>query len=153
MSRRGVLTAAGAVGAAVAASPLLGGTAAAAPAVGGQKAVTPVNTPAVNGLHLQFGADASAEVIVSWHTLQPVREARVLLGNAGGQYSRTYAAETVSYTDAKSGQVVYAHHARLTGLRPGGLTTITVTYYDVVGPQGELKPFESFTLQRRRTDG
>ena len=28
----------------------------------------------------------------------------------------------------------------------GGLTTIKVTYYDVVGPNGQLAPFETFTL-------
>jgi hypothetical protein len=39
------------------------------------------------------------------------------------------------------------------GDRPGGLTTITVTYYDDVGTEGQLSPFETFTLQRRRTDG
>jgi len=27
-----------------------------------------------------------------------------------------------------------------------------VTYYDVVGPDGRLAPFESFTLQRPRRD-
>lgn len=35
----------------------------------------------------------------------------------------------------------------------GGRTTITVTYYEVVGTYGELKPFETFTLERRRSDG
>ena len=29
---------------------------------------------------------------------------------------------------------------------------MTVTYYDVLGPDGALAPFETFTLQRRRTD-
>ncbi|MGW1808875.1 fibronectin type III domain-containing protein [Streptomyces sp. NPDC002078] len=131
MSRRGLLSAMGAAGAALAASAVLAsaasaGTAAASPASDAPEAITvqetaddPVTTPAVNGLHLQFGSDASAEVVVSWHTLQPVRQARVLLGNGSGRFSGTYPAETVSYTDAKSGQVVYAHHARLTGLRPG----------------------------------
>src|ERR1035437_8293183 len=40
----------------------------------------PLNTPRVNGLHLQFGADASSEVVASWHTLPPVQHPRVLLG-------------------------------------------------------------------------
>jgi hypothetical protein len=31
---------------------------------------------AAAGLHLQFGADASSQVVVSWHTLQPVRPRR-----------------------------------------------------------------------------
>jgi 3',5'-cyclic AMP phosphodiesterase CpdA len=38
------------------------------------------------------------------------------------------------------------------GSRPGGDTTITVTYYDVVGSDGALEPFETFTLRRPRRD-
>jgi hypothetical protein len=38
------------------------------------------------------------------------------------------------------------------GSAPGGLTTMRVVYYDVVGPDGRLAPFESFTLQRPRRD-
>ncbi|HTW83094.1 MAG TPA: hypothetical protein VMD91_03370 [Candidatus Sulfotelmatobacter sp.] len=38
------------------------------------------------------------------------------------------------------------------GSRPGGPTTLTVTYYDVVGTAGRLAPFESFTLRRPRRD-
>jgi hypothetical protein len=30
---------------------------------------------------------------------------------------------------------------------------MTVTYYDVVGLGGQLQPFETFTLRRRRCDG
>jgi hypothetical protein len=29
---------------------------------------------------------------------------------------------------------------------------IKVTYYDVVGPNGQLAPFEAFTLRRPRRD-
>jgi hypothetical protein len=37
--------------------------------------------------------------------------------------------------------------------QPGGQTTITVTYYDSLGAgPGELAPFESFVLERPRTD-
>ena len=74
-------------------------------------------TPRVAGLHLQFGADASKEVVVSWHTLQPVTRPQVLFGRSTGKYDRKAVAQTTSYTDAKSGQVVYAHHARLRNLR------------------------------------
>jgi len=35
---------------------------------------------------------------------------------------------------------------------PGGFTTIKITYYDVVGPNGQLAPFETFTLRRPRRD-
>jgi len=38
------------------------------------------------------------------------------------------------------------------GSKPGGPTTITVTYYDVVGTDGQLAPFETFTLRRLRRD-
>jgi hypothetical protein len=38
------------------------------------------------------------------------------------------------------------------GTRQGGVTTMSVTYYDVVGTEGQLEPFESFTLQRPRSD-
>ncbi len=129
MSRRGLLAAAGIVGTAVAAGPALAGTASAATRTGapfdapgadalGSPAGDPTRTPAVSGLHLQFGADASGEVVVSWHTLQPVTQARVLLGGADGRYARTCHAQTASYTDAKSGQTVYAQHTRISGLRP-----------------------------------
>jgi hypothetical protein len=38
------------------------------------------------------------------------------------------------------------------GSRPGGITTIKVTYYDVVGVDGQLATFETFTLRRPRRD-
>ncbi|MER6793101.1 twin-arginine translocation signal domain-containing protein, partial [Amycolatopsis mediterranei] len=103
VSRRGFLAAAGVT---LAAGPLAG-TAVAEPAV--ELTTTtgdPAKSPAVAGLHLQFGADAADEVVVSWHALQPTRNARVLLGRADGRYERSVPAKTVSYTDAKSGQVV-----------------------------------------------
>ena len=34
----------------------------------------------------------------------------------------------------------------------GGITSIKVVYYDVVGPDGQLAPFETFTLYRPRRD-
>jgi hypothetical protein len=38
------------------------------------------------------------------------------------------------------------------GLDRGGFTTIKVTYYDVVGRDGQLAAFETFTLRRPRRD-
>jgi hypothetical protein len=38
------------------------------------------------------------------------------------------------------------------GSHPGDFTTIKVTYYDVMEPDGGLAPFESFTLRRPRRD-
>jgi hypothetical protein len=34
----------------------------------------------------------------------------------------------------------------------GGVTTVKVTYYDVVGQDGQRAPFETFTLRRPRRD-
>jgi hypothetical protein len=113
-SRRGLFATAGvAAGGAV-----LTGTAEAAPVTHAGPAADPITTPRVGGLHLQFGADPSTELTVSWHTRQPVRRPRVLLGGPDGNFERTAAAVTSSYTDAKSGQDVYAHHAKVTRLRP-----------------------------------
>jgi hypothetical protein len=72
--------------------------------------------PPVAGLHLQFGTDASSEVTVSWHTLRPVMNPKVVLGRPDGKFEKTVDAKPTSYTDAKMKQVVYAYHAKLTQL-------------------------------------
>ena len=38
------------------------------------------------------------------------------------------------------------------GTHPGATTSLTVTYYEVLGAEGKLHPFETFTLQRPRSD-
>ena len=53
----------------------------------------PVTVPPVTGLHLQFGADASSELVVSWHALQPVRNPRVVLGHLDGRLEQTVEAK------------------------------------------------------------
>jgi len=60
----------------------------------------------------------ATEVTVSWHTLHPVRHARVLLALDGSGHERTVHAVVKSYVDGASGTTVYAYHARITGLRP-----------------------------------
>jgi 3',5'-cyclic AMP phosphodiesterase CpdA len=116
LSRRKLLAAAGIGGAAAVAASLIGtGAAEAAPEA--NRSPDPATTPPVAGLHLQFGADASSEMVVSWHTLQPVRNPRVMLGHLDGRLEQTVEAKAVSYTDAKSGQIVYAYHAKIDRLR------------------------------------
>lgn len=83
-----------------------------------QDPVAPVETPPVGGLHLQFGGDAAREVVVSWHTLQQVAHPRAYYGSPAGRVLGSADATTRSYVDAKSGQTVYVHHARLSGLAP-----------------------------------
>jgi len=117
LSRRKLLAAAGVYGlAATAASVLPVGSAQAASA--SPTTPDPIATPPVAGLHLQFGADASSEVVVSWHTLQPAHNPHVMVGALDGRLERVVAAQQVSYTDAKSKQIVYAYHAKIRGLKP-----------------------------------
>jgi hypothetical protein len=109
LSRRRLFAAAGVGAGAIVATPFAGTGDAQAAAPSSQSSAT----PPVSGVHLQFGADASSEVTVSWHTLQPVRNPKVVLGRPDGKFEQTVAAKPTSYTDAKSGQVVYAWHAKL----------------------------------------
>ncbi|WP_415853951.1 purple acid phosphatase family protein [Sinomonas sp. G460-2] len=129
---------------------------------GSLSATDPTATPTVDGLHLQFGADASRAIVVSWHTLQPVTDARVLLGDAHGNFDAAVAATTRSYLDAKSGRTVYAHHASLTGLEPAtgylyaavhaGATPEFGTF--TTGPRGRARvTFTSFGDQGTPTLG
>jgi 3',5'-cyclic AMP phosphodiesterase CpdA len=109
LSRRRLLAAAGLGGVALA---VVGRSEASAPAG------DPLRTSQVSGLHLQFGADASSEVVVSWHALEPVRTPRVIVGHLDGRLERTVPAVEKTYVDAKSKQAVHAYHARIGGLRP-----------------------------------
>jgi 3',5'-cyclic AMP phosphodiesterase CpdA len=117
LSRRKLLAAAGLGGAAVVAASLLG-DADAKGAPLSSEAPDAMATPPLAGLHLQFGADASSEMVVSWHTLQSVKNPKVVLGHLDGKLEQTVKAMETSYLDAKSGQRVYAYHAKLTGLQP-----------------------------------
>lgn len=78
------------------------------------------NPPAepVSGLHLQFGADAATEMTVSWHSLSPQENPRVLLGTRDGKLDQAASAEPSSYVDAKSNQTVFVYHAKFRALRP-----------------------------------
>ncbi len=117
LSRRKLLAAAGIAGGAAVAATLVGpGVALAAPDA--PPSADPLTTPPVGGLHLQFGADASSEMVVSWHALQAVRNPKVMLGSLDGKFDRVVDAKEVSYTDTKSKQLVYAYHAKLDRLQP-----------------------------------
>jgi hypothetical protein len=67
ISRRKLLAAAG-IGGGVAVAGSLIGTGEAQGALPARPSFDPVATPPVAGLHLQFGADASSEMVVSWHS-------------------------------------------------------------------------------------
>lgn len=107
----------------------------------------PTQVPPVEGLHVQFGADASTEAVVSWHTLQPVERARVLLGTKR-QYRRSVPAATRTYVDAKSGRTVYAHHARLGGLAEASDFVFLAAHAGAQPEAGSLQ-----TAPRGRSEG
>jgi hypothetical protein len=91
LSRRKLLAAAGIAGGAAVVASLIGlGAVLAVPAA--HPSPDPVTAPPVAGLHLQFGADASSEMVVSWHTLQAVRNPRIMLGSLDGKLDRVVAA-------------------------------------------------------------
>ena len=144
-SRRRLLAAAGIGGGAALAPYVIGpaGAAAASDARGASGSAA----PPVAGLHLQFGADASSEMVVSWHTLQPARRARVLLGLLDGKLQQTVEANEATYTDAKSGQVVYAYHAKL-----GRLQADTAYLYGALhdGAEPEFGTFRTAPRGRSR---
>src|SRR5215469_15261490 len=98
LSRRNLLLAgagAGAVG-------VTGGLALAGPAFGSGPAlwVQPdhAGAPEVHGLHLQFGADAAREAVVSWFTPQSVEAPHAVIGTAAGGFGRQVPARTITYT-------------------------------------------------------
>ena len=136
LSRRTLLAAVGAG----AVATVLRGTAEAAAAPDIRRSTEQRDVPPVHGLHLQFGADASSDVVASWHTRLSVRRPRVLLGRVGGKLERTAVAQETTYTDAKSGQQVFAYHARLRGLRPGS-TYMYAAVHD--GAQAEFGTFRT----------
>jgi hypothetical protein len=130
----GLAAAAGSVAFAAPADAAPGRPASSRDLPGSLSATDPTAVPTVDGLHLQFGSDASSEMVVSWHTLQPVRDARVVLGDGHGTFAKAVAAETRSYVDAKSGRTVYAHHAVLTGLA-GQTGYLYAAVHDGAAPQ------------------
>lgn len=109
LPRRSVLHLGAAAGAGALLPPL-------APALVREPAVA--GAPAPEQLHVQFGAEASREVVVSWATPQRVSRPRLRLGH-GGSYGGEVDAEERVYVEALSGQPVWTYHARLDDLRPG----------------------------------
>jgi hypothetical protein len=56
----------------------------------------PKPTPPVSGLHLQFGADSSSEMVVTWQTYAPIESPQVYIGTLDrGLHRRPIAATTL----------------------------------------------------------
>jgi hypothetical protein len=72
----------------------------------------------------------------------------------GGRRAPIYLMEHAPWSAVRNASHGYGFAAFTVdpGTKAGGITTITVTYYDVVGMDGELSAYETFTLQRPRRD-
>lgn len=76
------------------------------------------SAPPITGLHLQFGADASSEVAVTWQTYAPIENPRVEVGTIehGPVRGPTWAT-TRGYQDPRQpDESVYVHSTLLDGL-------------------------------------
>ena len=105
--------------------------------------------PAPEQVHLQFGADAAAQVAVSWAASAAVARPRLRLGRTRGQPGIQVDADERVYTDALTGETVFTYHARIGSLEPGtqyayevlhdGSPPVPGTF--MTGPRGRSGPF------------
>ncbi|HYW23101.1 MAG TPA: metallophosphoesterase family protein [Terriglobales bacterium] len=128
LTRRDFIRGISATGVGLAATPFLGGSQAfAAPEVWLQAATT-MSPGDPEQLHLQFGSDASREVVASWVTPATVRDPILRFGTAEHGLGTRVHADTRTYVDGKSGVEVFTHHAVLDDLRPGTSYVYEVTH-------------------------
>ena len=70
---------------------------------------------------------------------------------SGGRRAPVYVVEPAPWSATRNAAHAYGFAAfTVDPGRPGGVTEIEVTYYDVVGPGGRIAPFETFKLRRPR---
>jgi hypothetical protein len=96
---------------------------ASAAGVGGISSLGTGTTP--EQVHLTWGQDPSAEMVVSWVSPSPQRAPQVELVSRRGP-RRVVEAIRRPYTDGLSGETVYSYHAVLRGLSPASGYTYTV---------------------------
>jgi hypothetical protein len=74
---------------------------------------------------------------------------------SNGKRTPTYVKEQAVWSAERDSEHPYGFAAFSVdpGSRPGGRTSLHVTYYNVNKPSGALSVFEKFTLHRRRSDG
>ena len=112
LSRRGFLQRTGALAAATAPLALPAATA------------TPDGTP--EQIHLTWGDDPSATVVVSWASSAPAINPRVLFGATPALGETAHGMQRI-YTDGLNGETSFTYHARLTGLTPDTTVHYAVT--------------------------
>ncbi len=91
-----------------------------------------------------FFTDGTAKVITS-----------VTAPGSNGKRASVFTTEQAVWRGVRDGDHPYGFAAFTVdpGTRPGGRTSIHVTYYNVNKPHGDLSIFERFSLHRRRSDG
>ncbi len=77
-------------------------------------------------VHLQWGADPSTSVVVSWAAPTAEPSPTLIYGTSALMLSTTVVPLTKTYTDGISGEEVFTYHASLTGLSPA-----TTYYYQI----------------------
>jgi Purple acid Phosphatase, N-terminal domain/Calcineurin-like phosphoesterase len=126
----------------------------------GRNAVSLIHRPATAGapppeqVHVQFGADASREIAVSWAAPAAVARPRLRFGRACGRGAAGPAdsqvdAQERTYTDALTGETVWTYHARIDGLDADTSYAYQVQHDGAApvqgtvrtGPQGRSRPF------------
>src|SRR5690349_8982713 len=106
IDRREFLKLSGAAGLGVVAGPMLWRQ----PAMAG--------APAPEQLHVQFGADAARQAVVSWATPEGGARPRLRFGTANGGLGSEVRAVTRTYRDHATKREIHTHHAVLDGLDP-----------------------------------
>jgi len=116
ITRRNLFKAAGATGLAAAVTGLSGSRAWASPALWSKPGAS--DASAADQVHIAYGADASSQMTVSWHTATSVAKPRLRLGTVHGGWGLEIPAETRSYVDGINGIETICQHAQAVGLRP-----------------------------------
>jgi hypothetical protein len=91
-----------------------------------------------------FYTDGSAKVITA-----------VSAPGSNGKRTSLFTKEQAVWSGVRNADNPYGFAAFTVdpGRHPGDTTRLSVTYYNVNKPHGDLSVFETFTLQRRRSDG
>jgi hypothetical protein len=90
----------------------------------------------------------------------PVNKGKVITAvgappTAGAKHPSIYTYEETPWLGFRDAEHPYGFAAFTVdpGNGPGATTSIYVTYYNVTIPNGDISPLETFTLQRKRSDG
>jgi hypothetical protein len=90
----------------------------------------------------------------------PAGQAKVITAvtappSPGGKHPSVYVFEDTPWLGVRDAEHPYGFAAFTVdpGTGPGAITRIYVTYYNVLVPSGGIAPLETFTLQRKRSDG